>query len=242
MGTERQPTSASSAEPRRVFEGGAREPPQHPVLPWIVTIQMSWANIYNRMGRFLLVFLGIAVVVAFLMSSFTYQDIVADLSESGDVHVRAVLEKAGVFSGDAESRKYQSDRSTWLMSLSCILCVVVIANTMLMSVAERVREIGTLKCLGALDRFVMRLFMLESIFIGVVGSVIGAFVGYALAVLQVGMSLEFSLLRLEHYLRPLVVWVPVAIGAGTIITVMAAVYPTYVASKMRPVDAMRVEV
>jgi putative ABC transport system permease protein len=231
---------------RRVFEGGGegegRKSFRHPVLPWKVTVKMSWANIYNRLGRFLLVFLGIGVVVAFVMSSFTYQDIVSDLSESEDVHVKAVLEKAGVLASDADSQKYQSDRSLWLMSLSCLLCVVVIANTMLMSVGERVREIGTLKCLGALDRFIVRLFMLESIFIGVVGSAIGALAGYALAILQIGMSLEFSLLRFEHYLGPLLFRVPVAVGAGTLITVVAAVYPTYVASRMRPVDAMRVEI
>ena len=237
---------ADASRARRVFEGGregqSRKSLRHPVLPWKVTFKMSWANIYNRIGRFLLVFLGIGVVVAFVMSSFTYQDIVSDLSESDDVHVKAVLEKAGVLATDAESQKYQSDRSLWLMSLSCLLCIVVIANTMLMSVGERVKEIGTLKCLGALDRFIVRLFMIESIFIGVVGSAIGALVGYALAILQVGMSLEFSLLRFEHYLGPLVLWVPIAVGAGTLITVVAAVYPTYVASRMKPVDAMRVEI
>jgi hypothetical protein len=235
-----------SPKARRVFEGGAdgegRGSFRHPVLPWKVTVAMSWANIYNRLGRFLLVFLGIGVVVAFVMSSFTYQDIVSDLSRSDDVHVKAVLEKAGVLAADAESQKYQSDRSLWLMLLSGLLCVVVIANTMLMSVGERVREIGTLKCLGALDRFIVRLFMLESIFIGVVGSLIGAVAGYVLAILQIGMSLELSLLRVEHYLGPLVLWVPLAVGAGTLTTVVAAVYPTYVASKMKPVDAMRVEI
>ena len=45
-----------------------------------------------------------------------------------------------------------------------------------------------------------------------------------------------------HFLGPVVTWVPVSIAAGTLITVMAAVYPTYVASRMRPVEAMRVEV
>ena len=87
-----------------------------PVLPWKVALQMSWANIANRLGRFALVFLGIAVVVAFLMSSFTYQSIVADLSASDDVHVRAVLEKAGIFASDEASRKYQADRSAWTSS------------------------------------------------------------------------------------------------------------------------------
>ncbi len=234
--------SKQRVKARRVFDDEADKGPHRPVLPWKISIQMSWANITNRLGRFFLVFLGIAVVVAFLMSSFTYQAIVSDLSKTDDVHVRAILEKAGVFAGDAEAKKYQKDRNTWLMALSCLLCLVVITNTMLMSVGERVKGIGTLKCLGALDGFIVRLFMLESIFIGVVGSVAGAFVGYALTVIQIGVSLEFSILSPRHLVTPLVVWVPISVGAGTVITVLAAVYPTYVASKMRPVEAMRVEV
>jgi len=234
--------SSQRAKPRRVFRDGGEGGPHRPVLPWKISLQMSWANITNRLGRFFLVFLGIAVVVAFLMSSFTYQAIVSDLSETGDVHVRAVLEKAGVFAGDAASRKYQKDRNAWLMALSCLLCLVVITNTMLMSVGERVKGIGTLKCLGALDGFIVRLFMLESVFIGIVGSLAGALMGYILTVLQVGASLEFSILSARHLVEPLVVWVPISVGAGTVITVLAAVYPTYVASKMRPVEAMRVEV
>jgi len=234
--------SAHTVKPRHVFRDGGEGGPHRPVLPWKISLQMSWANITNRLGRFFLVFLGIAVVVAFLMSSFTYQSIVSDLSETGDVHVRAVLEKAGVFAGDAASRKYQKDRNAWLMALSCLLCLVVITNTMLMSVGERVKGIGTLKCLGALDGFIVRLFMLESVFIGIVGSLAGALVGYVLTVLQVGASLEFSILSARHLVEPLVVWVPISVGAGTVITVLAAVYPTYVASKMRPVEAMRVEV
>ena len=234
--------SARTVKPRHVFRDGGEGGPHRPVLPWRISLQMSLANITNRLGRFFLVFLGIAVVVAFLMSSFTYQSIVSDLSKTGDVHVRAVLERAGVFAGDAASRKYQKDRNAWLMAISCLLCLVVITNTMLMSVGERVKGIGTLKCLGALDGFIVRLFMLESVFIGIVGSLAGALVGYVLTVLQVGASLEFSILSARHLVEPLVVWVPISVGAGTVITVLAAVYPTYVASKMRPVEAMRVEV
>ncbi|MHC5053647.1 MAG: ABC transporter permease [Planctomycetota bacterium] len=234
--------SAENVKPRRVFEEGPGAASHRPVLPWKISLQMSWANITNRLGRFFLVFLGIAVVVAFLMSSFTYQSIVSDLSRSDDVHIRAVLEKAGIFASDAESKKYQEDRNTWLMGLSCLLCLVVITNTMLMSVGERVKGIGTLKCLGALDGFIVRLIMLESVFIGIVGSLAGALLGYLLTVLQVGASLEFSILSARHLVAPLVVWVPISVGAGTVITVLAAVYPTYVASKMRPVEAMRVEV
>ena len=112
---------------------------------------------------------------------------------------------------------------------------------MLMSVTERIREIGTLKCLGALDRFVVRLFLLESIFVGVIGSMLGAVVGYVFTIIQVGLGLEFAMLSAAFCLNALL-YGPVAVGIGTVLTVLAAIYPTYVAAKMKPVDAMRVEV
>jgi len=211
------------------------------VLPWHLAISICWLNVKNRMGRLALVLVGISVVVAFLMSSLTYRAVVADLMKQNDVHVRAVLEQAGMFINDADALKKHEDQQTWLMTLSGILCLVGIANTMLMSVTERIREIGTLKCLGALDRFVVRLFMLESVFVGLIGSLVGAVLGYAFTILQVGLGLEFAMLTGPVLIQALV-GIPVAILAGTVFTVLAAVYPTYVAARMKPVDAMRVEV
>lgn len=203
---------------------------------------MCQANIHHRLGRFVLVLVGIAVVVAFLMSSLTYQGFLAEMIQRDDVHTRAVLARAGVFAHDADSLKKQADQRTWLMALSAVLCLAGITNTMLMSVTERIREIGTLKCLGALDRFVVRLFLLESLFVGLLGSITGALVGYLLTVLQIGFGLEFGMLTTEFCWKVVVQTVPLAVGAGTVLTVLAAIYPTYVAAKMRPVDAMRVEV
>lgn len=214
----------------------------HVVLPWSKTLKMSWANIYNRMGRFLLIFLGIAVVVAFLISSLTYSFIISDLARRDDVRTKAALEKAGVFADDAASKAQQSDQEIWLMALSCVLCVVVIANTMLMSVSERVSEIGTLKCLGALDRFIVRMFLVESVFVGLAASAVGAVAGYLLTILQIGITLGFGPLLGGDLLTPLVAGVPIGVGAGTLITVVAAGYPAYVAARMKPVDAMRAEI
>jgi len=240
----------------RIFADKAEIFHRQPVLPWGVTIRMSWVNISHRSGRFLLVFLGIAVVVAFLISSFTSNAILAGLARVEDtaemepepdraarmVHVRAVLQRVGVFAHDAAAKRQQSDRETWLMVLSCVLCTVVIANTMLMSVTERISEIGTLKCLGALDRFIVRMFLVESVFLGVVSSLIGALAGYVLTLLQLGFALGFATLGCGPWAAPLLSGLPLGVGIGTVITVLAAAYPAYVAARMRPVDAMRAEI
>jgi putative ABC transport system permease protein len=227
--------------PRRIFGDDPDATSRRIVLPWRIAIAICWLNVRNRLGRLALVLIGIAVVEAFLMSSFTYHELVSSLLKQNDVHVRAVLERAGLFANDADAIRRQDDQQRWLMTLSCILCLVGIVNTMLMSVTERIREIGTLKCLGALDRFVVRLFLLESVFIGFLGSLLGAVIGYVFTIVQVGLVLEFSMLSPRFCLDALM-QLPLAVGIGTVLTVLAAIYPTYVAAKMKPVDAMRMEV
>ena len=71
---------------------------------------------------------------------------------------------------EEEQEQGISTKDIWLIIMSLIVCVVGIANSMLMAVTERFQEIGTMKCLGALDRFVVRLFLLESGFQGLSGA------------------------------------------------------------------------
>lgn len=227
----------------RIFDERRRGVQQGVVLPWRRTLEVCWSNIRHRMGRCVLTFVCIAVVVAFFASSMTVQLLQAGLmARTSDVHTQAVLERAGVFTHDTVSQQRQQDQRLWLMSLSVFLCLVGITNTILMSVTERYREIGTLKCLGALDSFVVRLFLVEAIFVGVLGSLLGGIVGCALGVLQTGAVLEFSILTAGGCLRATAAGLALAVGLGTLLTTVAAVYPTYVAAKMRPVEAMRVEV
>lgn len=226
----------------RIFDERRRGVTQRVVLPWGRTLAVCWSNIQHRLGRSVLTFVCIAVVVAFFMSSMTYQGVVNGLLQSSDVHVQAVLEKAGVAGHHGGSLARHRAQAMWLMSLSLFLCLVGITNTILMSVTERYREIGTLKCLGALDSFIVRLFLVESIFIGILASIAGALIGYVLALLQLGAVFEFAILSLGLCLRVLVAGVPIAVSVGTVLTTLAAAYPTYVAAKMKPVEAMRVEI
>ena len=232
----------NNSDSQRIFDERRQGVPHRVVLPWKRTLEVCWSNIQHRKGRCLLTFLCIAVVVAFFMSSLTYQAMLSRMMRSADVHVQAVLEKGGVFTHDQASIKRQHDERLWLMSLSLFLCLVGITNTILMSVTERYREIGTLKCLGALDGFIIRLFLVESIFIGILASLLGAVLGYGLALLQVGAVFEFSLLTPSNCWRSAATGLPLAVFLGTLLTTLAAVYPTYVAAHMKPVEAMRAEV
>jgi hypothetical protein len=149
-----------------------------------------------------------------------------------DTKVGTVLSGKGVlgFSG----------RTLWLVAVSLLVCVVGIANAMLMSVTERFKEIATMKCLGATDGFIMINFILESAMQGLAGGVVGAVMGMLLGTLRSGTNYGF--IAIENI--PLLVMTEMALASivvGILISVLAAVYPAWVAARLAPLEAMRVE-
>lgn len=133
-----------------------------------------------------------------------------------------------------------SSRAVWLIVVSLMVCVVGIANAMLMSVTERFKEIATMKCLGATDGFIMINFILESCFQGLAGGIIGSLLGLGLGVVRSALkygALSFSQLPALEVLAA----AGVAIGIGITLSAMAAVYPAWVAARLAPMEAMRIE-
>ncbi|MEM1211856.1 MAG: ABC transporter permease [Planctomycetota bacterium] len=132
-------------------------------------------------------------------------------------------------------------RTLWLVGLSFLVCVVGVANAMLMSVTERFTEIATIKCLGAMDRFVMLMFVFEAAIQGVVGGVIGVVLGLLLAGLR-GLVDYGSLVGLAWGQAGLVVVASgLAFVVGLVLATVAAVGPSFVAARLAPMEAMRVE-
>src|SRR5690606_27119167 len=73
-------------------------------------------------------------------------------------------------------------RGAFIVVVSLLVTVIGISNAMLMSVTERFRDIGTIKCLGALSSFVRTIFLLEASFMGAVGGALGVLLGFVFAV------------------------------------------------------------
>lgn len=132
--------------------------------------------------------------------------------------------------------------------------VFSVMNTMFMAVVERTREIGIMKAIGASDGFVLRLFLLESIIIGLIGGIICIIFGSALSytimpiVSQIGLRGMFntpggsgpryvSLLQLTPTITPLNILTSLALGMA--VGIVAGVYPAYRAYKLKPVEAIR---
>lgn len=135
-----------------------------------------------------------------------------------------------------------ADQQAWylMLGLSVLVSAAGVLNTMLMSVSQRYREIGTMKCLGALDQFVLASVMLESAILGLVGAIIGVIIGLFVSLLlglfefggAVFQNLELSWLFLK---------ILAAFGLGIFLTTFGASVPAYIASKMPPMEAMRGE-
>ena len=81
--------------------------------------------------------------------------------------------------------------------IALLVCGVGIINSMLMSVTERYKEIGTIKCLGATDTSVLEIFLIEALLLGLLGGVIGSFAGWIAAI-----GIYLSLIHISKPTRP----------------------------------------
>lgn len=127
-----------------------------------------------------------------------------------------------------------------------------IMNTMSMAVAERMREIGIMKAIGASNSFILKLFLLESTVIGFIGGITGVVIGliisYTIAPIaaQLGIQRIFGMpmgrsgvqsIRFTPMITPLNIAISLALGVA--VGIIAGIYPAYRAYRLRIVEAMR---
>ena len=129
-------------------------------------------------------------------------------------------------------------RTIWVLGASLLLTVIGITNAMLMSVTERFREIGTMKCLGALPNFVVRLFLIESTMLGVAGSALGCVLGAGFAFVAYGYTYGYNVVIANMSAPTLLLFAGVSIAVGVALSVVAAIYPARVAARMVPASAL----
>jgi putative ABC transport system permease protein len=130
-------------------------------------------------------------------------------------------------------KKYLVLAGVVLPAIGLIVGAVVIMNIMLVAVAERTREIGIRKSLGARRKDILRQFLVESAALSVAGAMLGIALGVALSQLIAAVS------PLPAAVAPWSIALGVAIGAGVGIT--AGAYPASRASRLDPITAIRSE-
>ncbi len=141
---------------------------------------------------------------------------------------------------DAKSGGVLSGRQVFLLGVSFLVCMVGIANAMLMAITERFREIATMKCLGATDGFILTQFLLEAAIQGVCGGALGMLIGFGLSLLKAVAAIGPHVLAGFPVLSVIACAI-LSMGAGVALAMLASIYPSWSASRMAPMEAMRVE-
>lgn len=133
-------------------------------------------------------------------------------------------------------------RVVWI--LIAVVIVLSISNTMIMSVMERTREIGTLMALGFRRARILRQFVSEGLALGAVGGAVGLVVGVFLAQLisKIGIPMPPPPGMAMGFTGEVTISWPLAVEAlvfALLTSVMASVYPAWKASRLEIVDALR---
>ncbi len=210
------------------------------VLPFRKSFEISFQSIRVRFFRSMITILSLSLAISFLSFVLVGTDVANGLLSTQDPGLRQKLIRSGYDLKPDDTQVGSSPKQKWIVMLSLLVCVVGIINAQLMAVTERFREIGTMKCLGALDGFILGIFIIEAGIQGLVGAGAGAFIGGLFAVINTIIrfgSVSITLLPMGDVAMS----IAIATGVGFLLSLLGVLYPAFVASKMQPVEALRTE-
>ncbi len=125
-----------------------------------------------------------------------------------------------------------------IASISLLVAAVSIFNIMMMSVTERIREIGVLRSIGTQKKEILRMFVYEATLIGVLGAITGMIlsliIGYVFIQIMVGSTKYF-------FTYDSLIHLPYAMGIGLIICIISGLYPAWRGANMDPIEALRAD-
>jgi putative ABC transport system permease protein len=123
-------------------------------------------------------------------------------------------------------------------SISLLVAATSIFNVMMMSVSERVQEIGILLSIGTEKGEIRRMFLYEALILGIIGGVIGGImsviIGYSVVSAMIGNTSYF-------FLPESIVYIPAGMLIGMVVCIISGLYPAWRASNMDPIEALRNE-
>ncbi len=122
-----------------------------------------------------------------------------------------------------------------IAAISAIVGGLGVMNTMIMSVLERRQEIGILKALGATNKFVMKLILIESSLISLVGGIFGVMVGFVSTFLMKTVSQGTAIAIITPNL------IIYSLIFATSLGVIGGLYPSKKAADLSPIEALRYE-
>ncbi|MHC4605614.1 MAG: ABC transporter permease [Planctomycetota bacterium] len=150
-------------------------------------------------------------------------------------HMAAV--RAGEVSEHFSEQLQYIDWFVWVVSLvAVVIGGLGVLNTMLMSVSERIREIGTLRAVGWSREMVIRLILSEGVLISAIGGAFGMLVG----VLGAEVIIVFAPKGFLDAVYPFVLFVYGG-GIAFVLGLLGSLYPAWQASRLSPVEALKYE-
>ncbi len=188
-------------------------------LPILEAARFSLSDIGMRRQRSFLTFLSIILSIAFfvyLSSSVSVTKALAGREAVGQIH------------------------QLMISLVSIIVCGVAITNSMIMSVSERFKEIGTMKCLGALNHHVVLIFLIEGFILGAIGGTIGGLSGSLAGLIMGGIQFGFEKLSLVP-LGEIFHHAAMGVAAALTLSEVGSIYPAYFAARLSPTEALRFE-
>ena len=122
--------------------------------------------------------------------------------------------------------------------ISLLVAATSIFNVMMMSVNERIQEIGILLSIGTEKGEVRRMFLYEAVILGILGAGIGGIgsliIGYSVVSYMIGTTKYF-------FLPASIMYIPLGMAIGLVVCILSGLYPAWKASNMDPIDALRSE-
>ncbi len=211
-------------------------------LTWRQAAVISMRNVTLRLGRAAVTGTGVVLGIAFLTAVWTSRVVEEGIHRHETEGARYVGAEEAMGEELAEQvLKERRAKANWLVVMSLLVCGVGITNSLLMSVTERFREIGTMKCLGALDEFIVRLFLIEAAVLGVLGSVVGALLGHLVMLLVSCINHDFTVPAKMNWIDMLG-YLGLSLVIGTLLSLFAALLPSVRAAKLPPAAALRTEI
>ncbi len=183
-----------------------------------------YEKVFNTQGRY----------VAVDLKAETMEDIEEikrvldeDFDDLGYVSMDMIMEEVNMITGTINAVL------GGIAGISLLVAGVTIANTMTVSVMERIKEIGTMKAIGATNRDVLLLFISESIVTGLIGGGLGAGLGFVLSIV-IGRVISLAP-------EPSMSLGLTVTGFAIATCVVSGIYPAWRASNLNPVEALRDE-